>query len=129
MYDRLTQLPAKPAVFYDVSTIGGGEDFAKAIVAEIERSDAVLVFIGHLWLKPAEGSGKPRIWDAGDYVRTELRAALARPVLGLPILVDDAPMPRPDLLPADVQGIATRNAVPLRHATFDSDAETIVATV
>ena len=129
IYDRLCRLLTRSNVFFDVSTIGGGEQFATKIVAEIARSDAVVVFIGARWLAAAEGGGNPRIFDADDYVRAELRAALGRPILVLPVLVDGAAMPRPDLLPDDVRDVATRNALPLRHATFDDDAERIVATL
>jgi hypothetical protein len=128
IYDRLWRLVSKANVFFDVSTIGGGEDFAGKIVAEIARSDAVLVFIGQRWLEPGHGGAEPRLFADGDYVRAELKAALARGVLVVPVLVDGAPMPRAEALPADVREVATRNALPLRHATFDDDAETIVAT-
>ena len=46
VYDRLCQLLSKPNVFFDVSTIAGGEIFDRKLMSEIERSDAVLVFIG-----------------------------------------------------------------------------------
>jgi len=129
IYDRLGQLIPKANVFFDVSTIRGGEDFEQKIIAEIARSDAVLVFIGQQWLKPSEAGGRPRIWDDGDYVRAELRAALGRSKLLLPVLVDDARMPAADLLPDDVKSIAARNALPLRHTSFDDDAENIVSAV
>jgi len=129
VYDRLWRLLGKPNVFFDVSAIGGGEDFANRIVTEIEASDAVLVFIGRKWLEPASDGGAPRLFAAEDYVRAELRAALGRSVLVLPVLVDGARMPSPDQLPDDVKGIATRNALPIRHETFDDDTENVVSTV
>jgi len=129
VYDRLWRLLGKPNVFFDVSAIGGGEDFANRIVSEIEASEAVLVFIGRKWLEPVNDGGKPRLFAADDYVRAELRAALTRSVLVLPVLVDGARMPNPDQLPEDVKGIATRNALPIRHETFDDDTENVVSTV
>jgi hypothetical protein len=129
VYDRLWRLIGKTNVFFDVSAIGGGEDFANRIVTEIAASEAVLVFIGRKWLEPAGDGGKPRLFAADDYVRAELRAALGRSVLVLPVLVDGARMPGPDQLPDDVKGIATRNALPIRHETFDDDTENVVSTV
>jgi TIR domain len=129
VYDRLSRLLSKPNVFFDVSTIGGGEDFKEKIVSAIGRSDAALIFIGREWLAPVQPAGKARIWEASDYVRTELRAALARPILVLPVLVAGAQMPQPEQLPEDVKAITTKNALPLRHESFDDDAENIVATV
>jgi hypothetical protein len=127
VYDRLCQLLSKPNVFFDVSTIAGGEIFDRKLMSEIERSDAVLVFIGKSWL--ASDGGRVRVAEPGDYVRAEVSAALQRSVLVLPVLVDGARMPQPDQLPDDIRAITSRNALPLRHESFDDDAENIVAAV
>jgi hypothetical protein len=129
VYDRLTRLLLAPNVFFDVSTISGGEDFETKIASAIDRCDAALIFIGDKWLEPVQPSGKARIWEASDYVRAEVRAVLVRSILVLPILVAGARMPRPEQLPEDVKAITTKNALRLRHESFDDDAENIVATV
>jgi hypothetical protein len=129
VYDRLSRLLPKSNLFFDVNTIGGGEDFVRRIESEIERSDVALVFIGDKWLEPATTSGKSRISEPEDYVRAELRAALARSMLVLPILVAGARMPKPAQLPDDVRGVTGKNALPLRHESFDGDTESIVAAV
>jgi TIR domain len=113
VYDRLCQLLSKPNVFFDVSTIAGGEIFDRKLMSEIERSDAVLVFIGKSWL--VVSGGRARLEQPGDYVRAEVSAALERPVLVLPVLVDGARMPLPDQLPEDIRAITSRNALLLRH--------------
>jgi TIR domain len=128
VYDRLCHMLKKRNVFFDVSTILGGENFEEKIVVEIARSDTVLAFIGKKWLEPAQ-DGKPRIWQPGDYVRAELHAALARDIRLLPVLVDGARMPAPDELPEDVRPITTRNALLLRHESFDDDTHNVVAAV
>ena len=129
VYDRLSRLLSKPNVFFDVSTIGGGEDFAQRISSEIGKSDAALVFIGDKWLEKGPSGAGPRLCEPDDYVRAELRAALLRQVLVVPVLVGGARMPRPEQLPEDVRAVATKNALPLRHESFDDDTENIVATV
>jgi len=126
VYDRLCRLISKSNVFFDVSTLAGGEIYDRKLMSEIERSDAVLVFIGKSWLT---SNGRTRLREPDDYVRAEVRAALGRPVLVLPVLVDGAQMPPPDQLPDDIRALSTRNAVPLRHERFDDDTENIVATV
>ncbi|HZP10668.1 toll/interleukin-1 receptor domain-containing protein [Methyloceanibacter sp.] len=129
VFDRLSHLLSKSNVFFDVSAIGGGEDFAQRIATEIGKSDAVLVFIGDKWLDPASPGGGPRICEPDDYVRAELRAALARPLLVVPVLVGSARMPKPDRLPEDIRAITAKNALPLRHESFDDDTGNIVAAV
>ena len=129
VYDRLSRLLPKSNLFFDVNTIGGGEDFVQRIESEIGRSDVALVFIGDKWLEPAHPPGSGRIWEQDDFVRAELRTALGRPMLILPILVAGARMPKPEQLPKDVRPVTGKNAMPLRHESFDDDAENIVAAV
>jgi hypothetical protein len=125
----LAVLLSKDNVFFDVDAIAGGEDFARRISSEIGKSDAALIFIGNRWIEPASPNGQARIWESGDYVRAEIRAALARPMLVLPVLFGGARMPKAEQLPDDIRALTTRNALPLRHESFDDDAEKIAATV
>ncbi len=129
VYDRLARLLTKSNVFFDVSTIGGGEDFVQRIASEIGNCDAALVFIGDKWLEPTPAGGQPRIFEPSDYVRAELGAALSRPLLIVPVLVGGARMPKQEQLPQDIRAITTKNALPLRHESFDDDTENIVAAV
>jgi hypothetical protein len=128
VYDRLWRVLSKANVFFDVSTIAGGEDFQNRIATGIGKSDATLVLIGDGWLKETP-TQKIRIWDKDDYVRAEVRESLARPMLLLPILVAGATMPKPEQLPEDIRAITTKNALPLRHESFDDDTENILSAV
>jgi hypothetical protein len=127
VYDRLCRLASRSNVFFDVNTIAGGENLEKKIASEIGRSDAALIFIGSKWLEPHSPTGEARIWQADDPIRAEVRAALARPILVLPVLVDGTRMPKPQQLPEDIRGISAKKALPLRHESFDDDTENIVA--
>ena len=99
------------------------------IASEIGNCDAALVFIGDKWLEPTPAGGRPRIFEPNDYVRAELGAALSRPLLIVPVLVGGARMPKQEQLPQDIRAITTKNALPLRHESFDDDTENIVAAV
>jgi hypothetical protein len=74
IHDRLSALLSRPNVFFDVSTIRGGENFENKIVDAIGKCDGALVFIGDKWLE-ASAASKSRIWNDKDYVRTEVREA------------------------------------------------------
>ncbi len=126
LYDRLSNLIGKDNVFLDVGVIGPGENFEEKIDTEMAKSGAVLVLIGKKWVEAAPGSDKSRLWNERDHVRTEVRAALKGKALTLPLLVDGAPMPPPDILPDDIADISRRHAPPLRFESFDSDADHIV---
>ena len=54
VYDRLSLVLSESNVFFDVSAIGGGEDFEKMITSAIGKSDAALIFIGDKWLEPTQ---------------------------------------------------------------------------
>jgi hypothetical protein len=124
----LWRVLSKKNVFLDVSTIHGGEDFRQKIATEIGKCDATLVLIGERWMAEAPGRGA-RVWQPDDYVRTEVREALSRPMLVLPVLVSGVEMPKPERLPEDIRPIASKNAMLLRHESFDDDAENILAAI
>ena len=126
MSDRLRRLIGDGNVFFDISAIGAGADFEKAIGAALSNCDAAAIFIGEKWLDPAPATGLPRIADSADLVRAEIRAALARDIGIVPVLVGAAAMPTEAQLPADIAGLARRNALRLRHERFDDDAAALV---
>ena len=129
VYDRLCRVLSAPSVFFDVSTIAGGDNFPQRIAAAIEKCDAAIIFIGKKWSELTGARGVARLWEPDDFVRTEVREALARPILVLPVLVDGAQMPAPDALPEDIRAITTKNAVRLQHESFDDDTEKLLAAV
>ncbi len=86
----------------------------------------LLAVIGRNWLTVADSQGKRRLDDPSDFVRLETATALKRDIPVVPVLVQDAPMPRADQLPADLQDLAFRNSVELSHARWDSDVELLV---
>jgi hypothetical protein len=126
VFDRLKYMLPRENIFFDVDTIVGGEDFGKKIEAAIGKSDAVLIFIGDRWTESLPETGQVRLLESTDYVRAEVRAALARPILVLPILVAGASMPKPDRLPEDIRSVTNLNALPLRHNSFDYDTKIIL---
>lgn len=124
--DRLRHLIGDANVFFDVSTIGGGDDFEQRISAALATCDAAAVFIGDNWLGASPATGAPRIAEDGDYVRAEIRAALARDIKVVPVLVGNAAMPTEAQLLADIAALAKRNAMRLRHERFDDDSAALV---
>ena len=58
----------------------------------------------------------------------EIAAALARgDIRVIPVLVDNARMPKADKLPESIKPLVRRNAVELRNSQFRRDAEMLVA--
>ena len=104
-------------LFMDIDDIPPGEDFVRVIEDAISQCRVVLVLIGPDWVSD-------RLDDPLDFVRLEVSTALSRPnVRVVPVLVNDASMPGPDVLPPNLQPLTRRNAVELSSKRFRYDVE------
>jgi hypothetical protein len=129
LYDELARRFSPEQLFFDVNTILPGVDFAETIRSAVGRSAAVLIVIGPRWLSATDERGTRRLDDPADYVRVEIESALARDTLVVPVLVQDADMPRARDLPEAIRPLATRNAVQLRDAAWRADFEMLATSL
>jgi hypothetical protein len=126
--DRLADRFGEGQVFIDVDTIEPGVDFAEEIFRAVAACKVLLVVIGPAWLTAADERGR-RLDDPDDIVRLEIEAALDRGVRVIPILTEGAVMPTPYDLPESLAGLARRNALPIRHESFRSDAGRLITAI
>jgi hypothetical protein len=126
LLDRLVDHFGVRRVVRGVTAIDLGDHFAEAISAEVGSCDVVLVLIGTRWLTDANQVGRRWLDDPDDVVRLEIEAALARGVRVLPILVNEARMPRSDELPPPLVGIVRRQALELTQERFDLDTSRLL---
>ena len=126
--DRLTDRFGEAQVFIDVDKIELGVDFAEEIVRAVAACKVLLVIIGPAWLTVADERGR-RLDDPDDIVRLEIEAALDRGVRVIPILTESAVMPTQHDLPESLAGLARRNALPIRHESFRSDAGRLITAI
>lgn len=122
LYDRLADRVGEGQVFIDVDAIEPGLDFAEEISRAVTTCKVLLAVIGRSWLTVTDRAGRRRLDDPDDIVRVEIEAALARDVRVIPILVEGASMPGREDLPVSLAGLVRRNALPIRHESFRSDA-------
>jgi hypothetical protein len=102
-------------------------DFIKVLREEGARSDVLLAVIGPHWIDARYENGNRRLDDPADYVRVEIATALQREITVVPILLDGASMPKSEHLPANLQGLVRRNGLGVRHASFQSDVDKLIA--
>jgi hypothetical protein len=121
--DALRQRLGARSVFQDVTAIAPGQDYTAAIDQALDGCDAVLVVIGPAWHAAATPQGRPRLFEADDYVRLELSRALHRNVPVIPVLVGGAALPAAAELPDDLQGLVHRQGVVLHDETWHQDVE------
>jgi hypothetical protein len=84
-----------------------------------------LAVIGPNWLDVKDESGVRRLDNPDDFVTIEIAAALARDIRVIPVLVDNARMPKADKLPESIRPLVRRNAVEVRNFN-PPDAEMLV---
>jgi TIR domain len=121
LYDRLADHYGGEQVFKDVDSIRLGDDFVEVIASAVGYCDVLLVLIGEEWLTITDAHGRRRLDDPRDFVRLEIEAALTREIRVIPILVDDARLPRADELPDSLAKLVRRQALELSPARFDYD--------
>ena len=129
LYDRLADRFGEAQVLIDVDAIGPGVDFAEEICRAVAACKVLLAVIGPAWLTATDERGLRRLDDPDDIVRLEIESALARDIRVIPILTEGAVMPRRRDLPESLAGLARRNALPIRHESFQYDAERLVTAI
>jgi hypothetical protein len=120
LYDVLVEHFPAEQVFKDVDNIEPGEDFVERITAAVGSCDVLLALIGPHWLTIIDENGQRRLDNPGDYVRLEVETALTRKIRVIPILVDEARMPRVNELPPTLAPLIRRSAVEINPLTFDT---------
>ena len=128
LYEWLSERFGPDRIFMDISAIAPGVDFITAIETEVAACEVVLVIIGRKWLDCAIG-GQRRLDNPKDFVRLEIAAALSRNTLVIPVLVDDATVPREQDLPDDLKPLARRNALEISDERWEFDVGRLIDTL
>lgn len=123
LFDDLVRAFGNDAVFMDVTGIKPGIDFRKAIEDNVASCGVLLAMIGPSWASITGADGKRRLEDPNDFVALEIASALRRGVPVIPVLVHDAKMPAPGLLPESLKDFSYRNSVEISHARWNSDVQ------
>jgi outer membrane protein OmpA-like peptidoglycan-associated protein len=128
--DRLVKAFGRNSVFIDIYDIPHGQDFVSTIENKLANCAVVLAIIASDWLEARNDKNERRLDDPNDFVRVEIKAALARDSVSvIPVLVDGGRMPVAGELPDDIKLLARRNAITLNNAQFDTDSAHIVRVI
>jgi peptide/nickel transport system substrate-binding protein len=121
LYDRLAARLGDDQVFMDVDAIAPGLDFTEVIAEAVSTCELLLAIIGPRWLNATDEEGRRRLDDPNDFVRLEIETALERDIRVIPVLVEDARLPRAGDLPASLVKLVRLQAVELSHSRFHAD--------
>ena len=124
LYDRLNR--AYPGMFFrDVSEIGVGVDFVAHVERAVGASVALIAVIGPTWVSASDERGR-RLDNPDDFVRVEVRTALARKIRVIPVLVGNAEMVDEAQLPEDLKPLARWNAIKIVEEYYDQAIDKLV---
>ncbi len=126
VHDRLEREFGDEAIFMDVDSIALGVDFVEVLNARVAECDVLLAIIGPDWLDASDEKGRRRLDSEQDFVRVEIAAALKRNIPVIPILLEGTRVPKAEHLPGDLEGLARRNGLDVRHASFHDDLDRLV---
>jgi TIR domain len=124
--DRLERELGRDLLFMDVDAIPLGTNFSKVLHEEVAKCGVLLAVIGPNWSDVRDEHGHRRLDDPNDFVRIEIAAALQRDIPVIPILLDGARIPKTDQLPGDLEELASRNGLDVRHASFHTDMDRLI---
>lgn len=111
--DKLVDAYGPQRVFMDIDSVPLGVNFVTHINQQVQSCAAVLVMIGRGWTTMTDPQGNRRLDDPADHVRVEVATALTQGVPVIPILVQNASMPRAAELPEDIRDLAFYNGMKL----------------
>lgn len=128
LYDRLVDRFGSSAIFMDICSIELGQDFTMVIKQAVASSQVMLVLIGNEWATLADSEGRRRLDDPDDFIRLEIEVALEHDLRIIPVLIDNARMPRQQDLPEPLKGLAYLQAVEvqLHRDRFRRDVELLI---
>jgi TIR domain len=127
VYDAFVHALPPDTVFMDVDSIPPGADFVEILEGWVQQCDVLLALIGPNWLKSVDPRTKRRRVDSPeDFVRIEVRGALARKIPVVPVLLDAAEMPTAAELPDDIKALRRRHAEFVDFRTFDADVQRLI---
>ncbi len=116
-------------VFLDQRDIEAGVEFPRRIAEALDASDVVVVVIGSKWENIKDGAGQRRLDNPQDFVRIEIATALQSGKRVIPVLVDDAQMPRAEALPTPLARLADLNALTISNQRILEDVAHLVDAV
>jgi hypothetical protein len=126
--DDLARAFGDDQVFLDKDALGPG-NWRDQLQHALERCSVVLVVIGRQWLTITDEQQRPRISLPDDVHRQEIALALRhKGVTVIPVLVDEAAMPKAVQLPEDIRGLTNQQAYKIgdTKARRKADLEVLV---
>jgi pterin-4a-carbinolamine dehydratase len=114
-------------VFLDTSSLELGTEWPASIRDNLRQSSDVLVLIGAEWLRAgADEFGRRRIDFPDDWVRQEIEVAFAEGKSVIPVLLHQAKMPPPEVMPSSIRHLTSLQALEIRGEYWNHDVKLLI---
>jgi tetratricopeptide (TPR) repeat protein len=100
-------------VFWDKQDIEPGQEWAKVIRARVRSSNALIAVVGSGWIEERRRLNAP-----DDWVRVEIAAALAQPILVVPVLASQVKNLSAADLPKELKKLSSKQSLSMGDLTF-----------
>lgn len=110
--DHLKEVFGPDNVFMDNDMPVG--KFKEHLHSQLNECGVLLAIIGPNW-------DDRRLFNPDDWVRVEIAAALARRIKVVPVIIDDAVLPKPSDLPSDLKSLPEWQAFRMQNTQFERD--------
>jgi hypothetical protein len=128
IYERLAARYKTESVFRDINKMPLGKNFYDHIKEELSGCDVVLVVVGPQWLA-IDTQGHSRIQQSDDPVRLEVEAALQSGATVIPVMVDDAAIPKSTDLPESLKTFPALAGTRINVEDFDTHLERLMHSI
>jgi hypothetical protein len=128
IYERLAARYKTESVFRDINKMPLGKNFYDHIKEELAGCDVVLVVVGTQWLA-TDAQGQSRVRQSDDPVRLEVEAALQSGATVIPIMVEDAAIPKPADLPESLKTFPALAGTRINVEDFDTHLERLMQSI
>jgi hypothetical protein len=119
--DYLKEVFGSDSVFID-SNIPVGVKFKDHLHDQLKSCRVFLAIIGRNWLNACDEHGHRRLDNADDWVRVEIASALDRDIGVVPVIIDDADVPKSSDLPSDLKSLPEYQAFRVQNIQFERDS-------
>ena len=113
IYQYLEKELGESVVFKD-DKIPPGAEWHSFLRETLDTADVLIVVIGPDWLS-VPGNNQPRLFEPGDFHRSEIETALNSGKLVVPVIVNNALMPTPADLPDSIRDLYQRMSIRVRN--------------
>ncbi len=126
IYSQLSSIFAGN-IFFDYESIKPGADWMDAIDQALDDCIVQLVIIGPKWATlKRRGTRIPRILEPKDMVAHEIRTALRKKVITIPLMIDHNRMPYGKQLPSGLKSLSRENAMLFNQDNYFAKMDVLI---